>query len=188
MTALTLGLAFAASCSSKTTDAPAGGGPVGSKCTADSQCTGYKKPTCVTALNPLEDLIAPDSGAPGAQKFRTLSLPFPGGYCSNTLADSCATDADCGVGGGCYRPFEGADPALVDSLNKIVPFDIRVFAKQGVCLEKCSADATCRTDEGYKCIVPLHAFVTLFNKPYTKTFCVQDPNLNCYINSCDGGI
>jgi hypothetical protein len=183
---LTLGFALAMSCSTAKSGAPEGGG-VGSACSADSQCTGYAKPTCLTALKPLDGLISPDAGA-GAQTFGTLTVPFPGGYCSNTLAHSCATDADCGAGAGCFRPFEGVDKMVVDALGMSLPFDIHAFASEGLCLKTCRDGSECRADEQYKCIVPLHAFVDLFNPTYKKTYCVQDPDLTCYLKNChDGG-
>ena len=93
---LTLALAWIVSCSSDKAApgraTPEGGG-VGSKCQASSECTGYSKPTCLTELKPVEGLVSPDA-APSAQAFATLTLPFPGGYCSNTLADSCQSDSD----------------------------------------------------------------------------------------------
>jgi hypothetical protein len=194
MASIAVGLVLVVSCSSSKKEAvgDAGnqigteGGGVGAKCSTTSQCTGYGKPTCLTELKPLNGLISPDAGA-SAQAFGTLTVPFPGGYCSNTLADSCATDADCGAGAGCFRPFEGVDPTVIDNLGAALPFDIHAFANEGLCLKTCETGSSCRTAEGYKCIVPLHAFVDLFNSKYTKTFCVQDPDLTCYIKTCDGG-
>src|SRR5260221_11078007 len=83
-----------ASCSSD--HGSGAGGGVGSKCTQDSECTGYAKPTCLTDLRPVASLVAPDSGAVGAT-FKSLDIPFPGGYSSNTIGNSCQTNADCGT-------------------------------------------------------------------------------------------
>lgn len=183
---LILGVAWTVSCSSSN-KAGAEGGGVGAECSVSSQCTGYSKPACLTELKPLDGLVYADAGA-SAKVFETITLPFPGGYCSNTLTNSCESDADCGTGGGCYRPFEGVDPAVIDRLGANLPFDIHAFANEGMCLKTCDGESSCRASENYKCIVPLHAFVSLFNPAYKKTFCVEDPDLTCYLKTCtDGG-
>lgn len=161
-------------------------GGVGSACASDASCVGYAKPSCLTELRPVEDLVSADSGSAGAL-FRTLTLPFPGGYCSNTIEDSCATDADCGKGAGCYRPFDGVSDQTITALNTLVPFDLREFASRGLCFQTCAADADCRTDQDYKCVVPLHDFVDVINPEYTKTFCIQDIDVTYLLVGGDGG-
>src|SRR5688500_2739817 len=66
------------------------GGAVGAACSADAQCTGYDKPSCVREIKPLEDLVDPNK--PELEPFRDLTLPFPGGYCSTTIANHCTGD------------------------------------------------------------------------------------------------
>jgi hypothetical protein len=180
----------AASCSTK--DTPKGGG-VGASCSDSSQCTGYKNPTCLTDLKPIASVVLPDAGASG-DPFRNFDIPFPGGYCGNTVEESCQTDADCGAGAGCFRPFEGVSQATIDGLkNYQLPFDAQEFASKGLCLKVCKADADCRAGEGYKCIVPVHALVKAFNGPtatnptgYIKTFCIQDVETCSLLAGCGG--
>lgn len=156
-------------------DAPVASGGVGSACASDADCAGYANPSCQTALRPVADFVYPDAG-PEADPFRDFALEFPGGYCTNTMQNACKSDADCGPGGGCYRPFEGVDPSTIDSLKNLpLPFDVGAFGAAGLCLHPCASDADCRTAEGYVCQVPICAVMALFNEPYDKKFCVT-PN------------
>ncbi len=172
---LSLVLAFvvSTSCSSKGGGSSAEGGGVGAACTSDSECTGYSHPSCLTDLRPLQSLVAPDAGAEG-NVFKTLDVPFPGGYCSNTLDNSCQSDADCGTGAGCYRPLTGVTPDVLSSLDKVVKvFSVTGFASKGLCLATCTSDSDCRTDQGYKCLTPLEGFISVVNPPYKNTYCAQ---------------
>jgi hypothetical protein len=171
---LTLGLA--AGCGSDDADENTEqlGGGVGAKCTADSQCTGYGKPSCLTELKPLENAITnPDH--PAVEDYRNMSMPFPGGYCTTTIENSCASDAECGEGGGCFLAFEGVSQQTIDALGGLdLPFDVAQFATLGICLKKCTATSECRTAEKYECIVPLTAFMDVINPDNKKTYCVQN--------------
>jgi hypothetical protein len=160
-----------ASCSgeSATPGAPEGGG-VGAPCSANSQCTGYTNPSCVTEVKPIAKLV--DASDPKNKIFVDFNVPFPGGYCSNTTDNSCGSDADCGEGAGCFHPFEGVSPMVINNLNALgLPFDINAFADFALCLKACDAPSDCRTSQGYACEVPLKAFMTTLNPGYTRTFC-----------------
>jgi hypothetical protein len=162
-----------ASCSGGNASGGGGGGGVGSKCTQDSDCTGYAKPTCLTDLKPVASLVAPDSGAVGAT-FKDFDIPFPGGYCSNTIENSCQSDADCGAGGGCFRPLTGVSADVLASLDKVIKvFSVTSFASKGLCLVPCTSDAQCRTAEGYKCLLPLESVITAVNPMYPNKYCAQ---------------
>jgi hypothetical protein len=190
MAGLFAGLFALASCSSDKSDSPAEpeGGGVGAKCSADSQCTGYTGPACVTDLKPVADLVTdPD---PKFQPFKDFHLPFPGGYCSTTLDQPCTADADCGDGGGCFLAFEGVPPATIDSLNMTgLPFDIKKFAVMGICMKPCTADSECRTGDGYSCLRPINGLVKLFNDKYAKKFCTVsvDDQIAALLSSPDAG-
>jgi hypothetical protein len=160
-----------------------GGGPaegsVGSACSADSDCKGYDKPTCLTELKPLKGKIT-DPTHPQADKFENeLVMPFPGGYCATSIADSCANDAACGPGGGCFRGLDGVkkdDLAMLDmsktgdGLHPFLPFSTVEFADVGICLKPCTTAAECR--DGYVCEVPMGTLIGAINDKYTRTFCV----------------
>lgn len=155
----------------------ASGGPVGSPCTDTSQCVGYKTPACMQELKPLENLVTP--GAKNADTFKNLTLPYPGGYCSTDMQHFCATDADCGAGGGCFIPFEGVSQDVITALGKtMLPFDIMAFAKAGICLKSCTDTSQCRTDQQYQCLVPLKAFMDVINPTYTKKYCFQNVDVS----------
>src|SRR5947207_7533234 len=114
--AIALGFALLGSCSGKDDPAvgtspldadassPVGGG-VGAKCTEDSQCSGYTSPVCEKDIKPIAPLVSAND--PKNQIFLDFHIPFPGGYCSNGIENSCRSDDDCGAGAGCFRPFEG---------------------------------------------------------------------------------
>ena len=124
-------------------------------------------------MAPVADPEAPVIGSTGDTNRNS--------YCpssSHTIDSSCATDADCGEGGGCYRPFDGVSEQTIMGLNALVPFDVQVFADRGLCLKTCTAESDCRSGEGYACIVPLHAFVDVINPDYTRTFCIQDVDVS----------
>lgn len=181
----TLGFVFAAACgggdsgtsgndSGGSNGSSGGGGGVGSPCSSDDQCTGYDHPACLDELKPLENLVE-DTDAAANMALRDLTLPFPGGYCANHLEQSCQTDANCGDDGACYRPFEGVPDENIQNLNNLgLPFDVTQFAEVGLCLEPCSSDSDCRTDDGYTCIIPITAFMEVINPEYDKTYCMKD--------------
>ena len=172
-----LGTLAAVACSSDSNE----GDGVGTPCSDTAQCTGYENPVCNDALKPLEDLVE-DTGEPENDALRDLTLPFPGGYCGTSLDTSCTSDAACGATGGCFIPFEGVDDMTIENLNGLgLPFDIREFASIGICLQPCSSDAECRTDEGYTCVVPFAVFLEVVNPPYEKTFCVQDVDVSALL-------
>jgi hypothetical protein len=155
--------------------APLGGG-VGSRCTSDEQCVGYDTPACLDAIRPLEDKITVPEH-PAAEDYRNMTLPLPGGYCTTTIENACATDAECGEGGGCFLAFEGVPDSTIealDSLDPPLPFSVRQFADAGICLKACTTDADCRASEGYTCMLPIDELMPLFNPDYTKKFCVKD--------------
>jgi hypothetical protein len=169
---LALGLTFIVSCGSDDAPEPkALGGGVGAACSADGQCTGYDHPACVTAIKPLETLVS--DADPKNKPFHDLALPFPGGYCSTTIDEPCTADDQCG-NGKCFLAFEGVPQTTIDNLNGVgLPFDVNAFAKIGICLQGCTSDSECRTGEGYKCLIPLKAFMDVINPQYTKTYCAQ---------------
>jgi hypothetical protein len=157
------------SCNSKESPAVAEGGGVGAPCSADSQCTGYSNPGCLKDVKPIAGLV--DAGDPSNKIFVDFHVPFPGGYCSNTIENSCTSDADCGEGGGCFRPFEGVGQDVIDNLNAVVPFDVNAFSTFALCLKPCTAASECRTEQGYACEIPLKFFMGLIKEDYKRTFC-----------------
>ena len=161
------------------------GGAVGAACSADAQCTGYDKPSCVRDIKPLEDLVDPNNQE--LEPFRNLTLPFPGGYCSTTIENACTSDAECGEGAGCFLAFEGVPDQTIKNLAALVPFDIQAFAKIGICMKSCSADSECRTGQKYQCLTPLKTFLEVINPPYAKKFCVQDVDVSHLLIGGDGG-
>jgi len=174
--AAAIGLLAATSCGNSNGDPPAVGG-VGSPCTDNSQCGGYKAPACMQALKPLENLTI--AGAKNADVFMNLTLPYPGGYCSTTMQNFCATDADCGEGGGCFIPFQGVSQDVITALGKyMLPFDIAAFSKAGICLKPCTDTSQCRTDQQYQCLVPIKAFMDVINPTYTRQFCFQNVDVS----------
>jgi hypothetical protein len=181
-------IAVASSCGSeRDEDEGKKGGGVGASCTNDAQCTGYANPACLTDLRPLETLVAPDAGEAG-EVFKMLDVPFPGGYCSNTIENSCQTDADCGPGGGCYRPLTGVPAEQLATFDALVGvFSVTTFASKGLCLVPCASDSDCRTDEGYQCLLPLEGFISLVNPSYTKTYCAQDVDVSYLLVTPDAG-
>lgn len=185
------GIFIAAGCSSSSSDGTGKkyGKAVGTPCTDSSQCSGYDHPSCITELKPIEPYVTADAGAAG-DKYKNFTIPFPGGYCGTALTDSCASDAECGAGAGCFRGFEGVDAQTIQNLNQLgLPFDVTKFADLGICFQSCQTDADCRTSEGYKCVVPLHALINIVNPNYTKTYCIQDVDTSDLIvgGGSDGG-
>ncbi|HEY6557709.1 MAG TPA: hypothetical protein VI072_10565 [Polyangiaceae bacterium] len=163
------------------------GGVVGAACTADAQCKGYENAACVRDIKPLEDVIDPNDTA--LKPFRDLTLPFPGGYCSTTIQNACANDAQCGEGAGCFIAFEGMSPDVIENLAKALPFDIKFFSRSGICMKRCTSNSECRTGQKYQCIRPLEAFIKAINDDYDKKFCVQDVDVEHLLlgSSPDGG-
>jgi hypothetical protein len=161
------------------------GGAVGAACSADSQCKGYDTPSCVREIKPLEDLVDPSK--PELEPFRDLTLPFPGGYCSTTLENHCTTDAECGEGAGCFLAFEGVPQETIDGLATLVPFDIKAFARIGICMKSCTQNSDCRTGQKYQCLRPLDTFIKVINPDYQKKFCVQDVDVSHLLVGGDGG-
>lgn len=189
------GLAVAAGCSSDSSDGDdtgSTGGGVGSACTSDADCTGYDNPKCITEIKPTANLIT-DPSASGADVWEELSMPFPGGYCSNDLGDltaadiadnSCEVDTDCGDGGSCFKPLEGFSEEDLISLQAALPIDVPAFGSLGLCLKDCESDDECRTDEGYLCVVPLRGVLdTLVG--VTDTYCMDDKNYCDLVGGCE---
>jgi len=191
---MAVGVGALASCSSDgptpaaASPVPEGGG-VGAKCSANSQCTGYARPSCVTNVKPLAGLV--DASVPQNRPLVDFHVPFPGGYCSNTVADSCTSDADCGAGAGCFRPFGGVSQMTIDSLNKLgaLPFDVNDLTTFALCLKPCTSPADCRTDEGYGCDIPLNAVMATIDKNYDRKFCFVsvDDQIRGLLGSSDAG-
>lgn len=147
---------------------------VGSACSDDSDCGGYENAICADALRPVEDYVE-DTGEPANTALRELTLPFPGGYCTSSLDSDCTSDAQCGEGAGCFRPFEGVSDQVIASLDATIPqLSVPEFADRGLCLDSCNADSECREDEGYTCVVPIKVFMDLINPDNTKKYCMKD--------------
>ena len=157
---------------------------VGSACSEDSDCKGYDKPSCLSELRALDTFVFPDASDTAADTLRNFTLQFPGGYCMNTVEDSCASDSNCGPGGGCYRPFEGLSQEQIDALNDVgLPLDVTAFADVGLCLKPCASNSDCRN--GYRCQVPICAVMFLFNESYDKKFCVAPETGGELVNATD---
>jgi hypothetical protein len=186
LTGLAAMLLSAGGCSSDAGDDAAGESrsqAVGAACTQDSDCDGYKNPSCLTELKALASVVYADAGTE-ADAFRNFTLPFPGGYCTNTVENSCASDADCGAGGGCFRPFEGVSDATIAELDQLgMPFSVTDFAEVGLCLARCTGSSDCR--DGYNCQVPVCALMTMFNQSYAKTFCVAPETGGSLVGNTD---
>jgi hypothetical protein len=180
----------ATSCSSDTSAGADEGGGVGAPCSADAQCTGYAKPSCAKDVKPIANLVDPSD--PNNKTFVDFHVPFPGGYCSNTIENSCTSDADCGAGAGCFRPFENVSQDTINTLNQIagLPFDVNSFATFALCLKTCKTAADCRTSEGYECDIPLKAFMATIDGGFDKKFCfvnVDDQIMGLFPSAPDAG-
>lgn len=184
-----VGFSLLASCSEKSASAdPPEGGGVGAQCSADSQCKGYSKPACEKEIKPIANLVS--ASDPKNKPFLDFHIPFPGGYCSNTVDNSCTSDDDCGAEGGCFHPFEGVSQSTIDNLNQLgLPFDINTFATFAICLKTCTSVSDCRADQGYGCDVPLKAFLSTINPTYERTFCFVsvDDQIRGLLGSTDAG-
>jgi hypothetical protein len=112
-------------------DAGSGAGPavtpdvvtnVGKACRTENGCMG-EGPACQTMLSLL-----------GQQ------VPFPGGYCSA----QCSDNRECGETGEC--PVGESLKAIPAALRSLIG-----GAAPSNCYERCTSNADCRTDEGYRC-------------------------------------
>ena len=154
---------------------------MGKACKQDADCTGYAKASCVTSIVPLKGKIT-DPTHPQANKFENeLVMPFPNGYCATTIENSCANDAACGAGAGCFRGLDGVDKAVLADLDKektpdgmhpFLPFSTVAFADVGICLKPCTSDSECRQSEGYTCAIPMGSLIGVINPDYMRKFCV----------------
>jgi hypothetical protein len=152
---------------------------VGSGCTMDNQCDSPTTPKCLTEIKPLATL----AGVPA--ELAGLGLVFPTGYCSSVL--DCASDADCGEKGSCYRPFR---EVTADTLRDLEPplgvstGSLDFLPSYGVCLRGCTAVAECEV--GQLCEEPLTDFISLVPGSINdKKFCVPDPM--CADGGCTAG-
>lgn len=147
---------------------PNEGEPVGSPCTSDSECDSPTSPECLEELRPLASL----AGVP--QELAELGLEFPSGYCSSVL--SCASDADCGDQGGCYRPFREVSAQTLRDLEPplgVSAGSLDFLPGYGVCLRTCTSASSC--ESGQKCEAPLADFVGMVPGAINDvTYCVPD--------------
>jgi hypothetical protein len=116
--------------------------PVGSACTAASDCSSPPEAVCYTEYKPLKGLINEGTDEELKAEFEAIGLDFPGGYCSN--AGSCAQDSDCSSGGKCYLAMAGVSQETIDELTSTVPFDVNTFKTLGLCMKPCTEDDECR--------------------------------------------
>jgi hypothetical protein len=153
---------------------------VGSACTSDSECPGPGTPQClIDGIFPLEEMANSDSGI--AQDLADIYVPLPDGYCSNV--PPCVTDADCGLGGGCFFPLRDVDPDVFDGmidvmqekfgLNDEEAASVAAFSDFGQCLKPCEEDKDCRR-EGYFCKTPLLDLLALVPDSDKTTFCIGE--------------
>lgn len=102
---------------------------VGKECTEMSDCGEDGPFVCTTAL----------------LSFGSLASVVPSAYC--TLKEACESDAECGEGAGCYRPFAGVDAAEL-SERGIETGDLG--AERGRCMPTCQSESDC--GEGLECL------------------------------------
>ena len=143
--------------------------PVGSACTAASDCASPPPAECLTEFMPLKGKIKPGTDPATTETFESIGLTFPGGYCSTQ--GNCATDADCGTGGTCYLAMAGVSQATIDSLASM-PFDVNAFKTVGLCMKACTQSSDCR--EGYTCAWPLGDLLAIIGGT-EKKFCIGVP-------------
>jgi hypothetical protein len=158
---------------------PNEGAPVGSACTKDTDCDSPSSPECLAAIKPLEML----AGVPA--ELAELGLEFPNGYCSSVL--DCASDADCGDMGACYRPFR---EVTADTLRELEPplmvtnGSLDFLPAYGICMRPCTTADQCEV--GQICEPPLNDLVSLVRGAINdRSYCVPDPA--CPDTGCTAG-
>jgi hypothetical protein len=159
---------------------PNDGAPVGSACTKDTDCDSPSSPECLASIKPLEML----AGVPA--ELAELGLEFPNGYCSSVL--DCASDADCGDMGACYRPFR---EVTADTLRQLEPplmvtaGSLDFLPGYGICMRPCTTAGQCEV--GQICEPPLNDLVSLVPGAINdRSYCVPDPA--CEETSCTPGV
>jgi len=174
-----------ATCKSSSSD---NGLPVGSACSAASECAGPGTPQCLTGgLYPLAELAGSASSV--ARGLADVGMPMPDGYC--TTVPPCTTDADCGQGGTCFFPLKNVDAdyftTLVEALM-LPEADAAVlmgFLDFGQCLAACDSDGDCVRD-GYVCVTPINDFLVLVEGADMSTFCIGEA-ASCTPDPCING-
>lgn len=157
--------------------------PVGSACAESSECAGPGEPECIIEeLVPLSDLLnSENESVAGIADLARIF--FPNNYCS-TVAP-CISDDECGEGGTCFLPLVDVDADEYEELIRILAEEesevqyLLSFRNYGVCLEACETDDDCDRP-GYKCEVPLGAFVGILadSGARMEPYCIGD-------TSCD---
>ncbi|HEY3447421.1 MAG TPA: calcium-binding EGF-like domain-containing protein [Myxococcales bacterium] len=176
------GLAAASLLSSCSSTPQSTGLPVGSACSAASDCANPPTAACFTEFKPVKGLVKEGTDPGTKAAFEAIGLDFPGGYCSNT--GNCAKDSDCSTGGKCYLAMDGVSQATIDGLSATVPFDVAKFKTMGLCLKACEKDTDCR--QGYKCGWPLGDFMQMVEGATKKNFCIEIPD-PCKAAPCANG-
>jgi len=128
---------------------------VGSACSMASQCESPTTAACLTELKPMKAVAGVPEG------IAMLGLSFPQGYCSS--APNCASDADCGSKGACYRPFRAVTAETLRALEKplmLAEGAMSFLPTYGVCLRTCPNNVV-DCEAGQKCEKPLAEFVGL---------------------------
>lgn len=164
-------------------DTGAPGLATGAACTLDEECGGPGEPLCLASYHPLEGLAIDSGDSDHDALWASLHLALPGGYCST--AGDCSEDADCGVGGGCFRPLGGLSEGELEALDELVPFDIEAFAARGVCLASCVDKSSCRAD--WVCAVPFATLIGMLPGASDRRFCVFPPDDPCAALACENG-
>lgn len=155
-------------------DADVSGGDytTGAACTSDADCGSDGSGRCLIGFERIASSLPLTPG--GA--FNEIGLRIRSGYCSNT--DTCVSDSDCGAGGNCYMPLEGASDT-----SELFGAAVTTLQATGICLQGCSADSECRQSDGYACQMPLINELSQVSDRPTDTYCVADQTPICAIDA-----
>lgn len=144
----------------------------GAACSTAADCGSNGSGACLDGFEHFAETFS----VPGPQPIIQVGLRVPGGYCSNNF--TCETDADCGPGGGCYKPIDGASDT--GDLHSAAITDLNAT---GVCLKTCTASSDCRQADGYACEVPLTTDLYMVSDRPMDTYCVRAQALPCDVTT-----
>lgn len=157
--------------------------PVGSACDESAECAGPGQSECIIEeLAPLAELLSSENE--GVATIADMArIFFPNNYCS-TVAP-CTSNDECGEGGTCFLPLVDVNAETYEDLIRSLAEEeeeveyLLSFRNYGVCLEACDTDDDCDR-AGYKCEVPLGAFVSILADEGARleSYCIGD-------TSCD---
>lgn len=142
----------------------------GVACTSATDCGANGSGACLEGF----ELFASTLGETPSDPINWIGIRVPGGYCSNAV--DCVTDDECGTGGACYKPIDGASDTSDLHSTAITALDAT-----GVCLQTCSSDSDCRESEGYVCETPLQRELSMVSDRPMDSYCVREQAPPCNV-------